>query len=123
MSPDHDGILICWKISDLSDSKTWKFIGNLNSGGSLNLPSEFNELNFCFVILSGTTMVETSMVAPYDILASVDRYYRTGYYANSNSNASFSVLASRSRVTGLNVWQNGSDLTNTSNIACRVYYR
>ena len=63
------------------------------------------------------------MVAPYDTFASVDRYYRTGYYANSNANASFSVLASRSRVTGLSVWQNGNNLTNTSNIACRIYYR
>ena len=110
--------------ADLSESLTWKSVGNLAPSGTLALPNNFRELLVDFTITLGAENVRATLHLPKEVLGGVFRYYRTGYYANSNSNASFSVESTTTQMKSLNVWQNNTDLTNQSGaIICEVYYR
>lgn len=109
------------EINNIKESLRWKTLGTLLNGGTINLPASFNELSLDFTIVTGIENVRMKLFLTREDLGGINRLYRTGYYANANANAFASVEANTESISGLNVWQNGTNINASAN--CIISYR
>ena len=104
----------------LYDAMAWKSVGVLNqSTTSLSLPSSYREL----CIVWNYTNVRLSILLPVQALGGTQRSYRTGYYTNASYNMQVAVDATSSTVSGMIIWQNGQNVSTSTNSSCEVFYR
>lgn len=113
------GKVLDGKITALNSNIEWKKLGTITpSVTSLQMPTEYRELNITFTINS---TVRLFINVPAGAIGGMNRSYRTGYYASSPYTALCSIDISTSVIYNANIWQNGAEIK--SNYECEVYYR
>ena len=107
------------QITALNSNIEWKKLGTITpSVTSLQMPTEYRELNIVFTIKS---TVRLFINVPAGAIGGMNRSYKTGYYASSPFTALCSIDITTSVIYNANIWQNGTEIK--SNYECEVYYR
>lgn len=104
----------------VSNSNTWNYLTQVTGTTHISLPSTFNEL---LVVGEVTTYHITYTInIPYDYLEPTQtKQYITGYYAASQDNGIYNILATQSELYLSSVKVGGNDKKSVTTTT--VYYR
>ena len=104
---------------ELNEKHNWKLHTTITGGGTVNLPTDYNELYI--QISKGDTDPTLSIYVPKASLTSSNRTFRTGYYFNSSVHGAVASVISLTTYRTADLYVSGA--VHNSNALAKIYYR